>query len=96
VPALVCGMLALAGLLISFFVRRRRVFVRAVPAASGAGSVVTVGGLTRSDASGGFEEEFAELATEISAAEPAQGTAAQDTAAQDQAEPGNQSDSSGA
>ena len=65
VPALVCGILALAGLLISFFVRRRRVFVRAVPAASGAGSVVTVGGLTRSDASGGFEEEFAELATEI-------------------------------
>ncbi|HEY3877321.1 MAG TPA: cytochrome c biogenesis protein ResB [Trebonia sp.] len=71
VPALVCGILALAGLLISFFVRRRRVFVRAVPAASGSGSVVTVGGLTRSDASGGFEEEFAELAAEIAAAEPA-------------------------
>ena len=69
VPALVCGILALAGLLLSFFVRRRRVFVRAVPAASGAGSVVTVGGLTRSDASGGFEEEFAELAAEIAAAE---------------------------
>jgi cytochrome c biogenesis protein len=69
VPALVCGMLALAGLLVSFFVRRRRVFVRAVPAASGTGSVVTVGGLTRSDASGGFEEEFAELAAEISEAE---------------------------
>ncbi|HEY0933315.1 MAG TPA: cytochrome c biogenesis protein ResB [Trebonia sp.] len=69
-PALVCGILALAGLLISFFVRRRRVFVRAVPAASGTGSVVTVGGLTRSDASGGFEEEFAELAAEIAAAEP--------------------------
>jgi cytochrome c biogenesis protein len=68
-PALVCGMLALAGLLVSFFVRRRRVFVRAVPAASGTGSVVTVGGLTRSDASGGFEEEFAELAAEISEAE---------------------------
>jgi cytochrome c biogenesis protein len=70
VPALVCGMLALAGLLLSFFVRRRRVFVRAVPAASGTGSVVTVGGLTRSDASGGFEEEFTELAAEIAAAEP--------------------------
>ena len=69
VPALVCGILALAGLLLSFFVRRRRVFVRAVPAASGTGSVVTVGGLTRSDASGGFEEEFAELAAEIAAAE---------------------------
>ena len=70
VPALVCGILALAGLLLSFFMRRRRVFVRAVPAASGTGSVVTVGGLTRSDASGGFEEEFAELAAEIAAAEP--------------------------
>ena len=69
VPALVCGILALAGLLLSFFVRRRRVFVRAVPAASGTGSVVTVGGLTRSDASGGFEEEFAELAAEIASAE---------------------------
>ena len=70
VPALVCGILALAGLLLSFFVRRRRVFIRAVPAPSGSGSVVTVGGLTRSDASGGFEEEFAELAAEIAAAEP--------------------------
>jgi cytochrome c biogenesis protein len=69
VPALVCGILALAGLLLSFFIRRRRVFVRAVPAASGTGSIVTVGGLTRSDASGGFEEEFAELAADISAAE---------------------------
>jgi cytochrome c biogenesis protein len=69
VPALVCGILAIAGLLLSFFVRRRRVFVRAVPAASGTGSVVTVGGLTRSDASGGFEEEFAELAADIVAAE---------------------------
>jgi len=68
-PALVCGILALAGLLLSFFVRRRRVFVRAVPAETGTGSVVTVGGLTRSDASGGFEEEFAELAAEIAAAE---------------------------
>jgi cytochrome c biogenesis protein len=67
VPALVCGILALAGLLLSFFVRRRRVFVRAVPAASGTGSVVTVGGLTRSDASGGFEEEFAELTAELAA-----------------------------
>lgn len=70
VPALVFGMLALAGLLLSFFVRRRRLFVRAVPAASGTGSVVTVGGLTRTDASGGFEEEFTDLAAEIASAEP--------------------------
>jgi cytochrome c biogenesis protein len=65
IPALACGILAIAGLLLSFFVRRRRMFVRAVPAASGAGSVVTVGGLTRSDASGGFEDEFAELSAEL-------------------------------
>jgi cytochrome c biogenesis protein len=64
VPALVCGLLALAGLLLSFFVRRRRVFVRAEPAPGG-GSVVTVGGLTRTDASGGFEDEFATLAADI-------------------------------
>jgi cytochrome c biogenesis protein len=68
VLALVFGMLALAGLLLSFFIRRRRVFVRAVPAASGSGSVVTIGGLTRTDASGGFEQEFAELAYEIASA----------------------------
>ncbi|HWG03225.1 MAG TPA: cytochrome c biogenesis protein ResB [Trebonia sp.] len=64
VPALVCGMLALAGLLLSFLIRRRRMFVRAVATPSG-GSAVTVGGLTRTDASGGFEEEFAELAAEL-------------------------------
>jgi cytochrome c biogenesis protein len=73
IPALVFGLLALAGLLLSFFVRRRRVFVRAVPGPGGAGSVVTVGGLTRTDASGGFEDEFATLAADIadvSAADP--------------------------
>ena len=65
IPALVCGILAIAGLLLSFFVRRRRVFVRAVPGPDGVGSVVTVGGLTRTDASGGFEDEFANLAADI-------------------------------
>ena len=45
--------------------RRRRVFVRAVPGPDGVGSVVTVGGLTRTDASGGFEDEFANLAVDI-------------------------------
>jgi cytochrome c biogenesis protein len=72
VPALVCGILALAGLLLSFLVRRRRLFVRAVPAADGGeggrGAVVTVGGLARTDASGGFEEEFAEFVAELRAA----------------------------
>jgi len=79
VPALVCGMLALAGLLLSFLVRRRRVFVRAVPledsaggdgaedarGAHAGGAVITVGGLARTDASGGFEDEFAELVAEL-------------------------------
>jgi cytochrome c biogenesis protein len=65
VPALVCGILALLGLLLSFLIRRRRMFVRAVAASSGTGSTVTVGGLARSDASGGFEDEFAELAAEL-------------------------------
>jgi cytochrome c biogenesis protein len=81
VPALVCGILSLAGLLLSFLVRRRRVFVRAVPAegstddsaadgaaTGGARSVITVGGLARTDASGGFEDEFAELVAQLKAA----------------------------
>jgi cytochrome c biogenesis protein len=68
VPALVCGILALAGLLLSFLVRRRRVFVRA-DAVPGGGSVVTIGGLARTDASGGFEDEFAELVTELRTAQ---------------------------
>jgi hypothetical protein len=36
-----------------------------VPGPDGVGSVVTVGGLTRTDASGGFEDEFANLAVDI-------------------------------
>jgi cytochrome c biogenesis protein len=64
-PALVSGIVVLAGLLLSFMVRRRRVFVRARADESG-GTVVDLGGLPRSDAAGGFEEEFAGLAAEIS------------------------------
>jgi len=78
IPALVCGMLAIGGLLLSFLVRRRRMFVRAVSSPDGAGpggrsgpvgggSIVSVGGLTRTDASGGFEDEFAELTAELAA-----------------------------
>ena len=55
---------ALAGLILSFLVRRRRIFVRAAEAERDA-SAVEIGGLTRSDAAGGFETEFAELASEI-------------------------------
>jgi hypothetical protein len=39
-------------------------FIRVTGDGSG-GSVVAVGGLTRSDAAGGFEVEFAELTEEI-------------------------------
>ncbi len=88
VPALVCALLAIAGLLLSFFVRRRRVFVRAVPAASGGGSVVTIGGLTRSDASGGFAEEFAELAADIADQSTAGETGQQVPEPNKQSEPG--------
>ena len=61
-PALISGFVALAGLILSFLVRRRRVFVRAAAATDGHGTEVTVGGLARSDAAGGFESEFADLA----------------------------------
>ena len=59
-PALISGIAALAGLILSFLVRRRRVFVRAMPGTDG-GTEVSVGGLARSDAAGGFDTEFAEL-----------------------------------
>jgi cytochrome c biogenesis protein len=87
VPALVCGILALGGLLLSFLVRRRRVFVRAEPAAGG-GSLVTVGGLARTDASGGFEDEFASLAAELVAADASAAPAPGET----KREPNNQSE----
>ncbi|HET7013954.1 MAG TPA: cytochrome c biogenesis protein ResB [Streptosporangiaceae bacterium] len=62
-PALISALTALAGLLLSFLVRRRRVFVRAVT--EDGQTVVMLGGLTRSDAAGGFEAEFAELSAEF-------------------------------
>jgi cytochrome c biogenesis protein len=65
-PALICGMAALGGLLLSFMVRRRRVFVRA--RARETGSTVQIGGLARTDASGSFEAEFASLAAELRSA----------------------------
>ena len=67
-PALLSGIAALAGLLLSFLVRRRRVFVRAYAGDDGA-TVVDLGGLARSDAAGGFESEFAALAAEFSGAQ---------------------------
>jgi cytochrome c biogenesis protein len=63
-PALISALTALAGLILSFLVRRRRLFVRASRGDDGE-TVVEVGGLTRSDAAGGFEAEFAELTGEL-------------------------------
>jgi cytochrome c biogenesis protein len=62
-PALVSGVAILGGLLLSFMVRRRRVFLRAT--ADGDGTTVDIGGLTRSDAAGSFEDEFSGLAADI-------------------------------
>jgi len=67
VPALLAGMAALAGLLLSLFVRRRRMFVRAYPGADG-GTVVEVAGLVRTDAGGGFDDEFDQLAAALRSA----------------------------
>jgi cytochrome c biogenesis protein len=64
VPALISGVVALCGLMLSFLVRRRRIFVRAYPGDAGA-TVVEVGGLARSDVGGGFDTEFAELARDL-------------------------------
>ena len=69
-PALICGLAALGGLLLSFMVRRRRVFVRArgSRSANEVHTTVQIGGLARTDASGGFEDEFASLAAELRSA----------------------------
>lgn len=67
-PALISASVALAGLILSFLIRRRRVFVRAAPGPDGR-TVVDVGGLARSDAAGGFEVEFAELAKDLRTAQ---------------------------
>jgi cytochrome c biogenesis protein len=66
-PALIAAIAALAGLLVSFVVRRRRVFVRAAPAAGG-GSAVEFAGLARTESSETFGAEFADLSAELSAA----------------------------
>jgi ResB-like family len=66
-PALIAAIAALAGLLVSFLVRRRRVFLRAVPAAGG-GSTVEFAGLARTESSETFGGEFADLWAELSAA----------------------------
>jgi cytochrome c biogenesis protein len=65
-PALIAALAALAGLLVSFLVRRRRVFVRAAPA-DGGGAAVEFAGLARTESGETFGAEFAGLAKELSA-----------------------------
>lgn len=67
---LLAAVLIVAGLLCSLRVRRRRFWIRAVPAAAGEGSrrtVVYAAGLARSDV-GGFVEELDDLTARIGAA----------------------------
>jgi cytochrome c biogenesis protein len=78
VPALIAGLVALAGLLLSFLVRRRRVFVRAQAGPRGQ-TVVEIGGLARTEAAEGFGSEFAVLSAALAAA--VHGTAIQDVTA---------------
>ena len=64
VPALISAVVALGGLLLSFLVRRRRIFVRTYADQAGH-TTVDVAGLARSDVGGGFEGEFAELSRDL-------------------------------
>ncbi len=66
-PALIAAIAALAGLLVSFLVRRRRVFLRAARGPEG-GSAVEFAGLARTESSETFGAEFADLSAELSAA----------------------------
>jgi cytochrome c biogenesis protein len=68
IPALISALVALGGLILSFMVRRRRVFLRAAAGPEGQ-TIVDFGGLARSDAAGGFEVEFAELSEELRTAQ---------------------------
>jgi cytochrome c biogenesis protein len=61
---LVAAVLMVAGLIASLTVRRRRLWVRLAPVPGGAGTVVTVGGLARTDADS-YAEEFRRAAAEI-------------------------------
>jgi cytochrome c biogenesis protein len=66
-PALIAAIAALAGLLVSFLVRRRRVFVRAAAGAEG-GATVEFGGLARTESSETFGAEFEGLSKDLSLA----------------------------
>jgi cytochrome c biogenesis protein len=60
VPALIAGIVAIAGIITSFLIRRRRVWVRASAGDEGV-TVVEVGGLTLGNATSEFDEIVTEL-----------------------------------
>jgi cytochrome c biogenesis protein len=66
---LVASVLMMLGLIGSLTIRRRRLWVRLAPAATG-GTVVTVGGLARADADS-YAEEFDQTAAGIGRLDPA-------------------------
>jgi cytochrome c biogenesis protein len=73
---LVGAVLIIAGLLASLRVRRRRFWLRAVPASADdpdRRTVVTAAGLARSDADG-FTDELAELVSQIGRPSEAEGS----------------------
>jgi cytochrome c biogenesis protein len=72
-PALAAAALALGGLMMSLFVRRRRVWVRATPQAGGR-TLVEVGGLARTDGDG-LAEEITEITAELKHASSGAGAA---------------------
>jgi cytochrome c biogenesis protein len=63
---LIASILMTAGLLGSLAIRRRRLWVRVVPAAPSARSVVSVGGLARTDG-GDFGAEFQAIVAQLTA-----------------------------
>ncbi|MFI5099488.1 MAG: cytochrome c biogenesis protein ResB [Actinomycetes bacterium] len=69
VPALAAAVAALAGLMLSLFVRRRRIWVRAV-GEDGGRTLIAVGGLARAEA-GGLTAEVDDLLDRLRAAAPA-------------------------
>jgi cytochrome c biogenesis protein len=66
-PALVAAVIAILGIVVSFLVRRRRVWVRAAPSDAGR-TVVEAGGLTLGGPHPDFDEVVADLRTATSAA----------------------------
>lgn len=67
---LVCAMAIIGGLTLSLSIKRRRIWVRVVPAAGDAGrAVVEVGGLARTDQAG-YGEEFTKLVEDLVGVHP--------------------------